>query len=165
MLLYHGSNVLVKEPQIIVPEKTLDFGIGFYTTTSFEQAEKWAVNKTIREKSGTATVSVFNVDDNFLSDKKLNIKNFTSADEEWLDFIMSNRLNFDFSHNFDIVKGAVANDRVYASLNAFENGFMEKSTLLKKLRTWVFVDQILFHTEKSLKLLSFNKEILPCSRK
>ena len=85
--------------------------------------------------------------------------------EEWLDFIMSNRLNFDFSHNFDIVKGAVANDRVYASLNAFENGFMEKSTLLKELRTWVFVDQILFHTEKSLKLLSFNKEILPCSRK
>lgn len=165
MLLYHGSNVLVQKPQIIVPEKTLDFGIGFYTTSSFEQAEKWAVNKAKLEKSGTPTVSVFSVDDDFLSVESLNIKNFTRADEEWLDFIMSNRLNFSFSHNYDIVKGAVANDRVYASLNAFENGFMEKSTLLKELRTWVFVDQILFHTEKALKMLSFSKEILPCFRK
>ena len=38
---------------------------------------------------------------------------------------MANRTNLDFNHSYDIVKGAVANDRVYASLNAFENGFME----------------------------------------
>jgi len=57
------------------------------------------------------------------------------------------------------VNDAVANDRVYASLNAFESGFMDKKTLPVKLRTWVYVDQIFFHTEKSLKLLHFKKEI------
>lgn len=86
--------------------------------------------------------------------------NFQKADEKWLDFIMANRTNLDFNHSYDIAKGAVANDRVYASLNAFENGFMDKSTLLKELKTWVYVDQILFHTEKSIKLLSFSKGLI-----
>lgn len=30
----------------------------------------------------------------------------------------------------------MANDKVYASLNAFEAGFMDKATLLIELRTW-----------------------------
>ncbi len=159
MNLFHGSNILVQNPQIIISEKTLDFGTGFYTTSSLEQAKKWAINKTKREKQGTATVSVFSVEDDFLANPNLNVLNFQKADEKWLDFIMSNRTNLDFNHSYDIVKGAVANDRVYASLNAFENGFMDKKTLLKELKTWVFVDQILFHTEKSIKLLSFCKEL------
>lgn len=160
MNLFHGSNILVQTPQIIMSEKTLDFGIGFYTTSSLEQAKKWAVNKTKREKQGTATVSVFSIDDDFLANPYLNVLNFQKADEKWLDFIMANRTNLDFNHSYDIVKGAVANDRVYASLNAFENGFMDKSTLLKELKTWVYVDQILFHTEKSIKLLSFSKGLI-----
>ncbi len=30
MILYHGSNVAVTEPTIIVSNRTLDFGAGFY---------------------------------------------------------------------------------------------------------------------------------------
>lgn len=157
--LYHGSNVLVSKPEILKSTKTLDFGTGFYTTSSFEQAKKWSINKTNREKNGIPIVSVFEVPENFLSDKSYSIMNFEKADEKWLDFVIANRTNPDFSFDYDIVKGAVANDRVYASLNAFEAGFMDKETLLKELRTWIFIDQILFHTEKSLNLLSFIKEI------
>ena len=39
MILYHGSNVEVREPKIIVSNRTLDFGAGFYTTSNKEQAE------------------------------------------------------------------------------------------------------------------------------
>ena len=42
MILYHGSNVIVKNPKILKANRTLDFGYGFYTTTSKEQALKWA---------------------------------------------------------------------------------------------------------------------------
>ena len=42
MKLYHGSNVEVKNPQVFESDRKLDFGTGFYVTTSFEQAEKWA---------------------------------------------------------------------------------------------------------------------------
>lgn len=41
MKLYHGSSEIVEVPEIRIPNRTLDYGYGFYTTTSFEQAEAW----------------------------------------------------------------------------------------------------------------------------
>jgi sucrose-6-phosphate hydrolase SacC (GH32 family) len=38
--VYHGSDILVKEPKIMQPVRALDFGHGFYTTTNIEQAKK-----------------------------------------------------------------------------------------------------------------------------
>lgn len=158
--LYHGSTVAVHEPKILTPTRTLDFGKGFYTTTDFNQAKKWALNKKKIEKSENAVVSVFSVDDDFLKKQDFKILNFNKADESWLDFIIANRSDINFTHNYDIIKGAVANDRVYASLNAFENGFMDKATLLKELKTWVYVNQVSFHTQRALELLTFEREIL-----
>lgn len=37
MTLYHGSSQIVREPRIIQPKRTLDYGAGFYTTTSEKQ--------------------------------------------------------------------------------------------------------------------------------
>ena len=43
MILYHGSNIGVTEPQIIVSNRALDFGAGFYTTSSEDQAIRWGL--------------------------------------------------------------------------------------------------------------------------
>ena len=45
MILYHGSNMIIEEPKIIKSNRALDFGVGFYSTTFKEQAEKWAIRK------------------------------------------------------------------------------------------------------------------------
>ena len=50
MILYHGSNVEVKNPQIIDSNRALDFGKGFYLTSDVEQAKRWAVLTTERRK-------------------------------------------------------------------------------------------------------------------
>ena len=42
MILYHGSNVVVKTPRLIEQNRFLDFGNGFYTTKSKEQAKNFA---------------------------------------------------------------------------------------------------------------------------
>jgi hypothetical protein len=42
MLLYHGTNVQFEEIKIIQPNRTLDFGAGFYTTSDKKQATDWA---------------------------------------------------------------------------------------------------------------------------
>lgn len=34
MIVYHGSNVIVEKPKLIIQNRTLDFGPGFYTTTN-----------------------------------------------------------------------------------------------------------------------------------
>jgi hypothetical protein len=43
MTLYHGSDQIIKAPELRPSIRTLDFGSGFYTTTSKEQAENFAV--------------------------------------------------------------------------------------------------------------------------
>lgn len=63
--------------------------------------------------------------------------------------------NVDFTHDYDIVKGPVANDRVYAAFALYESGFINKTELIKELKAYELVDQYLFHTERSLKALSF----------
>ena len=75
--------------------------------------------------------------------------------EEWLDFVMQNRIHDSFEHDYDIVYGPVANDKVYASFALFEGGFINKQALISELKTYKLVDQYLFHTEESLKTLKF----------
>ncbi|WP_235390992.1 DUF3990 domain-containing protein [Segatella hominis] len=38
--VYHGSIEEVRKPEIRQPNRSLDYGSGFYTTTSYEQAKK-----------------------------------------------------------------------------------------------------------------------------
>ena len=34
MIIYHGSNLVVETPKLVVQNRFLDFGYGFYTTTN-----------------------------------------------------------------------------------------------------------------------------------
>ncbi|MFS2874417.1 DUF3990 domain-containing protein [Bacteroides thetaiotaomicron] len=74
---------------------------------------------------------------------------------------MSNRILKDFKHDYDLVYGPVANDRVYAAFALYENDLLDKEGLIKELKTYKLVDQMLFHTDKSLKYLRYieSKEI------
>lgn len=42
MTVYHGSSVEVAKPDLKHSRPVLDFGLGFYTTTLYEQAAKWS---------------------------------------------------------------------------------------------------------------------------
>lgn len=157
MIIYHGGFSEIQKPEILEPKRTLDFGAGFYATTSFEQAKKWAVTKKDRFHFQNAIVNSYEFDKTVFQNSELNCKIFEKADEEWLDFVVSNRQNINFSYNYDVVFGAVANDNVYASINLYEQGFLGKKELLEELRTWKYVDQFCFHTEKALNYLQFKK--------
>ncbi|WP_315941149.1 DUF3990 domain-containing protein, partial [Clostridium botulinum] len=85
----------------------------------------------------------------------LKTKKFNDACEEWLNFVIDNRLNLNYRHEFDIVEGPVADDRVYACLNAFENRFMDMESAIRELRTYKLADQISFHTEEAINSLKF----------
>lgn len=85
----------------------------------------------------------------------LNALLFDVPSEEWIDFVMKNRIQKDFTHNYDIVYGPVVNDRVYAAFALYEGGLIDKQNLISELKTYKLVDQYLFHTDKALKTLSF----------
>ena len=43
MILYHGSNMLVQNPEVRKTVYTKDFSWGFYCTNNYEQAERWSI--------------------------------------------------------------------------------------------------------------------------
>ena len=63
MILFHGSSVSVEKSKIIKANRTLDFGNGFYTTASKEQAYKWAKIKQKREDAKDGFINVYEVPD------------------------------------------------------------------------------------------------------
>lgn len=154
MRLYHGSLITIEKPKILKPSRALDYGSGFYTTTSYEQAERW-VHRKLSEKQPFGFVNVYELQESALASVKSLV--FKQPDEEWVDFVMQNRLNANFRHDYDIVFGPVANDTVYAQFSLFEGGLMSKATLIAELKTYQLVDQMLFHTEKALTFLTFVK--------
>ena len=163
MKLYHSSHIEVKNPKILTSARLGDFGRGFYTTSSFEQARRWAQIRATQEDLSAGLVTVFDVPDQLFIHPELRIKTFKTADEEWLDFVLANRKNVDFEHEFDLVIGPVADDRVYVCLNMLEDGLADRETVIKKLKTYVLADQILFHTAKSLLFLEYAAtEIVSC---
>ena len=156
MKLYHGSTHIVENPIILDIQRMLDFGKGFYTTTSQEQAEKWALIKQKREDNNSkAIVNIYEIDRQLLANNNYNIKIFNQANEEWLDFIVGNRSN-NSNHAFDIVKGAVANDTLYRTLSLYESGILTKLETITRLKIHVLFDQISFHNQNVLKELINN---------
>lgn len=155
MILYHGSLERIETPEIRVPNRTLDYGAGFYATTSFEQAEEW-VRRRMREAfANKGYVNEYSLNTESL--EHLNSLSFESPTEEWLDFVMRNRTERGFTHDYDVVYGPVANDKVYAAFALYEGGLLSKQNLIAELKTYKLVDQYLFHTPKTLEAISFIK--------
>ena len=74
-------------------------------------------------------------------------------------YVMRNRTERGFTHDYDIVYGPVADDNVYTQFTLYEGGIIIMPTLIQELKTYKLVDQYLFHTEKSLTAIKFIESI------
>ena len=154
MILYHGSTELVENPEIRISANYLDFGAGFYTTTSYEQAERWARIKMRRENSSVGFVSRYNFDLE-AAEKETLIQRYSQADMEWLNFVIGNRRGDKSIAMIDMHVGPVADDNVYRSIRLFETGVLDAEETVKRLKTEKLQDQWTFHTEKILSFVKF----------
>lgn len=130
MLLYHGSNIIVSNPQILESDRRLDFGKGFYLTSSYEQAKRWAELTVKRRGTGKELVSIFEFDETSPSD--LNILHFTQAQKEWLEYVTMNRKN-----------------------QTIPNDDYDIEETIKRLMPQKLCDQYTFRTEKAITKLKF----------
>ncbi|MBM6882966.1 DUF3990 domain-containing protein [Bacteroides caecigallinarum] len=157
MKIYHGSLEVVKYPMILQPNRKLDYGEGFYTTTSEKQSKEWVERRMIEKHSECGYVNIYEFDETKLSELKSLI--FTEPSKEWAEFVMANRTRKGFTHDYDIVYGPVANDKVYLQFGLYESGAISVETLIRELKTYKLVDQYLFHTERALRTLNFIEAI------
>ena len=154
MKVYHGSTVVVKQPGILSSYRTLDFGMGFYATSYEAQAIRWAMRVAARRGSDSQIVTEYEYDSE-VAEKRLEIIRFDEADGEWFDFVCLNRSGDMQTQPYDIVYGPVADDDVYGTILLYEQGFLDKETAIKRFKVRELYNQILFHTEESLKYLRY----------
>lgn len=145
-MLYHGSNVIVKEPKILINGHYKDFGYGFYCTNIEKQAKRWALTK--RNKS---VVSVFK----YTEDMKLSICIFPQMTEEWLQFVVDCRRGIE--HNYDIVEGPMADDQIWDYVEDYMEGNITKDAFWELVKFKYPTHQIVFCTEKALQTLKFER--------
>ena len=162
--LFHGSDVEVREIDLMLGVKRKDFGRGFYTTASQKQAEKFARLKAIRAGLPQGIVSVFEYSHN----PENIVLCFEKADMAWLDFVLFNR-GFLRKHQCpqqaaDIVVGPVADDAVGIVLNQLMTGAygepssqIAKETAIRLLEPQNLHDQIFFKTRRATACLRFGR--------
>ncbi len=158
MELYHGSNVEVRIPKIRPNLRALDFGAGFYLTSSKSQAVQWARAVTKRRRTGNAIINIYTLHEENLPE--LNILKFERADGDWLDFVVNNRKNKLFENQYDLVIGPVANDSTLPVIDDYMDGKFTKEYAIERLLPQNLTDQYAFLTDKALSLLFFERSEL-----
>jgi hypothetical protein len=160
MTLYHGSNTIVETPSLDFSRKTLDFGAGFYTTTSKKQASQFARIITRRRRTNAQWVSIYDFDEE-AARQNLDILSFLEADKNWLDFVIANRFDRYEGKKYDIIQGPVADDDVYPTILLYESGDLTTEEALNRLKSRRLFDQLAISTKKALSLLTFREAFNP----
>lgn len=135
LTLYHGSQMSVPQPNAKVGRKNLDFGPGFYLTKIKKQAEDWAVVMAGRKgRNAEAVLNTFQFDMDKAAADGVRIKSFPTYDLEWLDYVVDCRHGKDYSDEYDIVEGGVANDNVIDTVEDYEKGIITAEQALGQLK-------------------------------
>lgn len=156
-ILYHGSNVEVREPKILKSNRALDFGTAFYMTSDYEQAKKWAELTVVRKKTGSPIISEYEFDTE--KAKQLKVIRYASADKEWLKFVSACRSEQENGDEYDIIIGAVADDRTFDVISLYLIGMYNEEEAIRRLLPFKLKDQYAFKSGNALELLTFRKGI------
>ena len=154
MILYHGSNLVVSEPKLVIQNRYLDFGYGFYTTTNKVQAIGFADKVTKRREQGHRTVSIYEIDEG-KAFSECSILRFDAPDEGWLDFVSENRSGNYEGDSYDYIFGPVADDDVYTTFTLYTAGALTKEQTLEALKIKKLYNQLVLTSEKALSYLKY----------
>ena len=154
MILYHGTNQDFSEIDLRKSKPNKDFGQGFYLSREYAQAMDMAKTKVEQMETGVPTVHAYEVDEAAMA--TLRVLRFDDYSEEWAKFILLNRNNASAepAHDYDIVIGPIANDRVGVQLWKYETQTIDLPTLVHNLRNMKGITfQYFFGTERAIKIL------------
>lgn len=144
IILYHGTNTIVRNLEVRISGYNKDFGFGFYCTRLERQARRWAISKRMPH-----IVCVYE----YRPDDSLNVKIFSEMSDEWLDFVAACRHGE--SHSYDIVEGPMADDEVWDYVEDFLSGRITREAFWALARFKHPTHQIIFCTDKALQTIKF----------
>lgn len=160
MIVYHGSDHIVKTPLYNGSKRTNDYGYGFYTTESKELAMEWACSD---NRDGFANIYELNTDGLHilnLNDPQYSILNWLAVLTKYRSYWQSGSVaeeaknylqkNFfvDLSE-YDIVIGYRADDSYFSFAQDFVSGAISLRKLSEAMRLGKLGEQTVLKSEKS----------------
>ncbi|MCM1102641.1 MAG: DUF3990 domain-containing protein [Clostridium sp.] len=142
--VYHGSNLIVEKPRVMINGHYKDFGYGFYCTKLEKQAKRWALTK-----RGDSVVNCYV----YTPNASLKYCVFEQMSEEWLQFVVDCRSGME--HPYDIVEGPMADDQIWDYVEDFMDGNISKEAFWELVKFKYPTHQIVFCTEAALQTLRF----------
>ena len=156
MILYHGSNIEIDVIDLAKSRPGKDFGRAFYLSDSREQAVEMAEFK-VQTFGGKVVVNAFSFDNAIVHDKSFKVIRFDKYTEEWAKFILANRAAKidEIIHNYDIVYGPIANDKIGRQIFNFQAGYIDFGTFIHRIQYPEGITyQWAFCTQKAINQLS-----------
>lgn len=152
MKLYHGSNVAIETIDLSRSKPNKDFGRAFYLSSDLSQAQEMAKAKCI-QFGGTPCVTMFEVGEAQM--QQLAYKVFDCYNHEWARFVYNNRDEHqDFTHQYDIVYGPIADDYVGLQMRRFRFSKLTFEQFLEEIKYPKGITfQYAFCTPEAIKLL------------
>jgi len=153
--LYHGSTVDIEVIDLSKSRPNKDFGRGFYLSADRQQAWRMGEFKAMIE-GGEPVMNTFSFDEQLLSSGDFKVLTFDGYTREWADFIFMNRNNKESfpMHDYDIVYGPIANDRVGVQIGKYEAGDITFDQFLENLKYMKGVTyQYFFGTQRAIEKL------------
>lgn len=173
-LLYHGSYVEIRAIDFSLAERFLDFGQGFYVTSSLSQAASYVPSAVRKAKRKGLLPDAFQDKDGIVTcfqykqNPLLFVHFFQAADKEWLHFVACNRNRRLFPElrkkyeTVDIIGGKVADDQTALTLNSYVSGAYgipgtERAdrTAIELLEPERLTDQFCFRTQEAISSLQY----------
>ena len=154
--LYHGSTTDIDRIDLQKSRPNKDFGRGFYLSADRQQAWRMGEFKALTE-GGTPVLNTYLFDELVLTSGELRVLSFEGYTREWADFIFLNRNNrsIDPAHDYDIVYGPIANDRVGVQIGKYEAGDITLDQFLQNLKYMKGITfQYYFGTERAISRLT-----------
>lgn len=135
MKLYHGSNVFIEQIDLSKSKPNKDFGRAFYLSDLRFQAEEMAAFK-VDFLGGSLAVTEFEFDEAVLESGDLKFKRFEGYTMDWAKFIYNHRTDPHGRtlHDYDIVYGPIANDRIGLQIANFQNGYISFEEFYRRIQ-------------------------------
>ena len=168
MILYHGSQNIIRTPAYGQGNRYNDYGLGFYCTESPELAKEWACTEA---NSGYANAYDFDTEGLSI----LNLQNGEYNILHWLAILLENRI-FQVSagiaeegreyllrtflpeyRSFDVMIGYRADDSYFSFANAFLNNSLSLRQLEKAMMLGKLGEQVVLKSERAFERIAFRE--------
>ncbi len=121
-------------------------------TTIKAQAERWARRKALLANKAHGYVSIYEMAEK----SRFHIIDFKEDLEIWLRFVCACRDGADIYKQYDIIRGKVADDKVFRVVDMFKRGIWDVNRAIEEIRIYETFEQIAFISQEAIDaLLSF----------